>query len=417
MISSRFVSFTIVNGAYYHYALTLAQSYLDKNPESLFYVFYLGEEPTYIPDSARTIVKVVDEEMINDLKSRAFYYEITELSTSIKPNCFRYLGELGFKKIIYLDPDIFIYKSLEDIDNLLENQNIIITPHSTEPIYDGLLPDDLSFLRSGSYNLGFIAIRWNDKTKLFIDWWMSRLRYNAFNAFSKGMFTDQKWIDLIPSFFDGVYILKDSGYNVAYWNLHSRKIELEDGEFKSNGGPLYFFHFSGISLNNDLVSKYSTRYSSYYDLGIDIIILFERYKAKLLENYGITESQRKSQNSYNYFGDGELISELDRLIYLNYNVYSGQCIDASKITRKEFYRLIQSTHENRISREFTYDPRLGKISQRISRLPAPVKSIARSLSTMNWVSKIVSLTNNSVNKINTSQIIYALYKEANEGNA
>lgn len=115
--------------------------------------------------------------------------------------------------------------------------------------------------------------------------------------------------------------------------------------------------------------------------------MFERYKAKLLENYGITESQRKSQNSYNYFGDGELISELDRLIYLNYNVYSGQCIDASKITRKEFYRLIQSTPENRVSCEFTYDPRLGRISQQISRLPAPVKSIARSLSTMNWVSK------------------------------
>lgn len=89
--------------------------------------------------------------------------------------------------------------------------------------------------------MGFIAIRWNDKTKLFIDWWMSRLRYNAFNAFSKGMFTDQKWIDLIPGFFDGVYILKDNGYNVAYWNLHGRKIELEDGEFKSNGGRFISF--------------------------------------------------------------------------------------------------------------------------------------------------------------------------------
>ena len=37
------------------------------------------------------------------------------------------------------------------------------------------------------------------------------------------MFTDQRWIDFVPSFFDH-HILKDPGYNVAYWNLHGREV-------------------------------------------------------------------------------------------------------------------------------------------------------------------------------------------------
>ena len=38
------------------------------------------------------------------------------------------------------------------------------------------------------------------------------------------MFTDQRWIDFVPSLFDH-HILKDPSYNVAYWNLHERDLQ------------------------------------------------------------------------------------------------------------------------------------------------------------------------------------------------
>ena len=43
---------------------------------------------------------------------------------------------------------------------------------------------------------------------------------------SRNMFTDQRWVDFVPSLFDHL-ILKDPGCNVAYWNLHGRELTLD----------------------------------------------------------------------------------------------------------------------------------------------------------------------------------------------
>ena len=34
-----------------------------------------------------------------------------------------------------------------------------------------------------------------------------------------GVYTDQRWCDLVPALFDGVKVLRDPGLNVASWNL------------------------------------------------------------------------------------------------------------------------------------------------------------------------------------------------------
>ena len=57
----------------------------------------------------------------------------------------------------------------------------------------------------------------------FLDWWWQRTRREALVDVARMMFTDQRWVDFVPSFFDH-HILKDPGYNVAYWNLHGREV-------------------------------------------------------------------------------------------------------------------------------------------------------------------------------------------------
>jgi hypothetical protein len=40
---------------------------------------------------------------------------------------------------------------------------------------------------------------------------------------ANGLFTDQKWLNFAPVFFDGVSIIRSSRHNVATWNLTTRR--------------------------------------------------------------------------------------------------------------------------------------------------------------------------------------------------
>ncbi len=57
----------------------------------------------------------------------------------------------------------------------------------------------------------------------FIDWWADRLRQFCYDEVPNGLFTDQRWVDLAPAFFDDIAIVRDPQYNVATWNLTHRR--------------------------------------------------------------------------------------------------------------------------------------------------------------------------------------------------
>ncbi len=62
-----------------------------------------------------------------------------------------------------------------------------------------------------------------------------------------GLFTDQKWINFAPVFFDGVAIVKSARHNVATWNLTTRRVTGSfDAGFEVDGEPLSFYHFTGF---------------------------------------------------------------------------------------------------------------------------------------------------------------------------
>ena len=59
----------------------------------------------------------------------------------------------------------------------------------------------------------------------------------------------------MPGYFEGVHILRDPGYNVAYWTLHERGVSVVDGQATVGGGPCYFVHFSGYDPNDPQRAK------------------------------------------------------------------------------------------------------------------------------------------------------------------
>ena len=220
--------------------------------------------------------------------------------------------------MLYIDPDVLITAPLKQLYEGLGIYDIVLTPHlDTDYPDDGLLPDDGYILRAGVFNLGFIGINSSGNAASFLSWWKSKLYNGCVVDVANGYFVDQKFIDLAPIFFGNLFVEKDTGYNVAYWNLHSREISRDNGTWLCNGRPMYFFHFSGFNLDSSEISAYIPsdisrhRFSNRPDLGP----LFDEYKELLVRNGHRTAMTWPY--SFAYFTTGEAIPPELRIQYRN----------------------------------------------------------------------------------------------------
>ncbi len=178
-----------------------------------------------------------------------------------------------------------MFAPFDELEKELISNDIILTPHTTTPLNDDKSPTEENFLNAGIYNLGFIAIKNTANGNKMINWWADRLRHKAYNDFSRGLFTDQIWINFVPLFFEKVKIFTHVGYNVAYWNLHERTLLHKSEMYYVNNEKqrLVFYHFSGYSpLNQTVLSVYQDRFS--FEEREDLKSLFKNYTAKLFEN-------------------------------------------------------------------------------------------------------------------------------------
>jgi glycosyltransferase involved in cell wall biosynthesis len=192
-----------------------------------------------------------------------FKYTILELNTAIKPFFIEYLFDNSFEKVIYLDPDIYVYQPLDSVLQRLDDYEVVVTPHITQPLEDGYRPTELDIIVAGSYNMGFIGLKASSVTKRFLEWWKRKLENQCLIDIESGVFVDQKWCELIPSFIEKTFIDRSPGLNVAYWNLIHRDVSHRDKSFFVNGTPLIFFHFSGLIPSQPIVfSKHEDRFAS-----------------------------------------------------------------------------------------------------------------------------------------------------------
>ena len=319
-----FAACTIVSRNYLHFAKTLCKSFHSAHPGSAFYVLLVDRPEGNEDFRGEPFTAVwVEELQIPEFPSVAFKYNILELNTAVKPSFLKWiLHERGVERLIYLDPDIFVYSSLAEVDNLLHEKDVVLTPHILSPIRDGRRPAERDFLLSGVFNLGFIGVSNRSPAREFLEWWEARCLDSCFIDRHSGLFVDQKWINLVPCFFAGIEIIRDPGYNVAYWNVQERTIDRVDGRFLVNGSrELRFFHFSGIDLNDlNRISKYQNRFTL-QDRG-DLGPLFEAYRQEVLKNE--YSGSAGTRYGFGYFSNGIRISELARRVYaLSLDKFAG----------------------------------------------------------------------------------------------
>ena len=188
------------------------------------------------------------EDIIPDEEERrrqTFIYDVTELSTAVKPLLLRHLLSEGAPAVLYFDPDIEFFGAVDHLWRLAAERQIVLTPHVLAPIPDdGYEISDLAVLRAGLFNLGFIGV--GADAADFLEWWSGRLGRHCVSDPGNGLFVDQRWVDYVAAVFPHE-VVRDPGCNVAYWNLHERRVVETESGFTVNGVPLRFYHFSGFS--------------------------------------------------------------------------------------------------------------------------------------------------------------------------
>ncbi len=234
---------------------------------------------------------------IPDFPQFLFKYRLLEGVTAVKPFLLlhlmnRYPEETHF---VFLDSDMLVLHPFDQLDAALAEHSIIITSHHLEPwkTWD-------CHLANGIYNTGMLAVRRSGEAERFLRWWAERLYANC--TFEDGLFVDQKWVELAVAFFD-VHILKDPGYNVAFWNFfeHRRRIcRSASGTYTLSGYPLCCFHFSGL----DAAMPYWM--GVFYPDSADAVHRLHRDYRLELERMGRKELENEPW-SYDFFDSGEKI--------------------------------------------------------------------------------------------------------------
>lgn len=334
---------TIVSKNYLPYARVLARSFAHQVPGGRFFVLLVDRNDGHVDPATEPfeLLEAEDIDRLPDIPSFLFKYTLLEANTAIKPYFLEHLFDHHptIEGLVYFDPDILITGSLDELAGLLDRHQVVLTPHLTAPIEDQAHPDELAILQAGSYNLGFVALRRGEVSAGLLRWWQERLWDQCVVRIDRGLFVDQKWMDLVPGLFGAggaVHIQTHPGWNVAYWNLHGRMLthdgatvdtvvdaatdaatdtaaDDETAGYRSNGQPLTFFHFSGIQPESlEQVSKHQDRFRL-ADLGVGAD-LYRLYARRVIEA-GYFEC-RPWPYAFACFDNGVPIPDAARALYL-----------------------------------------------------------------------------------------------------
>jgi glycosyltransferase involved in cell wall biosynthesis len=246
---------TIAARNYLPQVRVLARSFLAHHPEGRVAALVLDAIAANVASEPFEVITLRDLPLErNELHLMQAIYGVTELATAIKPTLLRHLLARGEEAVTYLDPDIEVFGPLDDLDALAREHAIVLTPHRLgPPPDDGLQPDEHVFVQAGSFNLGFVAV--SPAAAPFVEWWADRCRRDCLHEVGRGLFVDQRWVDVATAYFDH-HVVRDAGCNVAYWNVDERPLTVDSARYYAGDAPLRFFHYSGYEPNAPTLTRH-----------------------------------------------------------------------------------------------------------------------------------------------------------------
>ena len=242
--------------------------------------------PASVCDETYHTLDVLSGSLAYEIKKK---YRGNKLRWSCKPLYISYLLKHGYNSVIYVDNDIYFFSSPDFIVDELEHASVLLTPH----YYSASPEKEQNWLeanfRVGLYNAGFIGVSTGGLSAM--EWWAACCLYNVKQSAWRGLFDDQKYLDLMPINFEGVKILKHKGCNVAGWNIEQCPRTQVNGQWVIDGKfPIVFIHFAALTFRNVLAGK---------DAGLSAF--FKEYIAALKKQnpaYSEDAELRRTYNDY-----------------------------------------------------------------------------------------------------------------------
>lgn len=288
MISNS-IYFTLCSNNYLPFAFALGKSIQSFIPNSNFIIGLVDQVDPEIDYSAFGEFEILPcfDLGYSEFDEMLLRYNIIEFNTAVKPFYFEYFFNSNpeIDHIYYIDPDIFFYQSPMELEKEWGSSEILLTPNLVE-LPEKTVTGELASLRHGINNLGFIGVKRGENSSRFLSWWKERLRIYCKIDKCRGIFVDQKWIDLAPLFFEKIKSVKHLGWNMAWWNLSERNlIKVQEGYFvNSSKSNLVFFHFSGFKPENKLYTERLLNGEFEVNEESTLFQLHEEYKKVLLES-------------------------------------------------------------------------------------------------------------------------------------
>jgi len=299
---------TLATRSHMAYCRVLAASLARVRPAARLMVLVVDGGPEELPQAEAPnadVLTLADLDLV-DQPAFCFQYTAFELCNALKAPLLKFLrGRHPGVPLLYLDSDTYCVGSLDPLVAELAGTPIVLTPHTTVD-FPGTGPGlrTQALLQSGVFNAGVIGVGCGEVAERFLDWWGAKLRHDCLRATGEGLFVDQKFLDLVPCLFPEARILRDDGVNVAWFNLHARKLSRPSFGWRANDRPLAVFHFTML---NPLTGAFDP-FVQPDPLVTQPILreLTEPYRAALLA----AGHERQSQADYGHgrFADGTPVS-------------------------------------------------------------------------------------------------------------
>lgn len=242
---------TLFETNYLSRGLALYESLVANEPNSHLYILAFNEE-TYsilkelkLEKATLISLKEFENDKLLAVKPSRGVGEYCWTSTS---SLIKYcIEEFSLDHCIYLDSDLYFFKSPKELIDEVSDNSILITEHRYTPKYD-------QSLLSGKYCVQFMYFKNDEAGMTCLNWWTDACIEWCFNRHEDGKFGDQKYLDDWCERFEKVHELKHLGGGVAPWNTQQYQYkkkanQIEGLEISSTRKfDLIFYHFHELQF-------------------------------------------------------------------------------------------------------------------------------------------------------------------------